>query len=635
MFKSRNLAASGIFIIYAISVLSLIIGAKESTAKSVNSSTINQLSATQTVSKKNTTSERLIKILKRKASKNSLTSTSELKTSETFGNKLKEYQPQFAEVYPPSKQVNTPQEEVILSDFSPVESIDFDNNENTASNGMSQINSVSQFTDVQPTDWAFQALQSLVERYGCIAGYPNSTYRGNRALTRYEFAAGLNACLDRVNELIASATSDVLSQDDLAALGRLQNEFSAELATLRGRVDALEASTAKVEANQFSTTTKLLGNLRFQTNTYFSGEGNPQTNAQYNLFLGLLTSFTGRDLLLTAIGSTNTEFPNLVATNNGRNVGSTREGTSDTAGSGNTGNDARIIGLEYHFPVGKKVMVDIIAGNRYRFSPVLLPKFVPYYSIGGGPTSTFAEAPPLYLVGAGSGIGLNYEFLDSTVLTLTYLATFANNPGQGAGLFNGDYVASAQINYNPSPSFFLSAAYQHGYFAPGNFGFFNGQTFRGNGFVGSALANRFDDAGIFFDEASAVKTNAYKVGGYVAITPKVLIGGWANLIKARLLGKGDADIWTYSLQAAFPDLFKKGNQGGLVVGMEPTLTSLDTNLETPSFKNDTSLHVEAYYKHQLNDNLSITPSVIWITAPNQDADNEDIVIGGLRTTFSF
>jgi len=499
----------------------------------------------------------------------------------------------------------------------------------------SQVTSVSQFSDVQPTDWAFQALQSLVERYGCIAGYPNGTYRGNRAMTRYEFAAGLNACLNRINELIDLATRDLLTREDLITLQRLQSEFGPELATLRGRVDALEASTAQLEANQFSTTTKLLGNLRFQTNTYFSGEGNPQTNVQYNLFLGLLTSFTGRDLLLTAIGSTNTEFPNLVTTNNGRNVGSTREGTSDTAGSGSTGNDARIIGLEYHFPIGKKVMVDIIAGNRYRFSPVLLPKLVPYYSIGGGPVSTFAEAPPLYLVGAGSGIGLNYEFLDSTVLTLTYLATFANNPGQGAGLFNGDYVASAQINYNPSPSFFLSAAYQHGYFAPGNFGFFNGQTFRGNGFVGSALANRFDDAGIFFDVASAVKTNAYKVGGYVAITPKILIGGWANLIKARLLGKGDADIWTYSLQAAFPDLFKKGNQGGLVVGMEPTLTSLDTDLETPSFKNDTSLHVEAYYKHQLNDNLSITPSVIWITAPNQDADNEDIVIGGLRTTFNF
>jgi len=78
-------------------------------------------------------------------------------------------------------------------------------------------------------------LQSLVERYGCIAGYPDSTYRGNRALTRYEFAAGLNACLDRVNELIAAATSEVVTREDLATLQRLQEEFAAELATLRGR----------------------------------------------------------------------------------------------------------------------------------------------------------------------------------------------------------------------------------------------------------------------------------------------------------------------------------------------------------------------------------------------------------------
>lgn len=74
-------------------------------------------------------------------------------------------------------------------------------------NAIAQVTSVSQLSDVQPTDWAFQALQSLVERYGCIAGYPNGTFRGNRALTRYEFAAGLNACLDRVNELIATVTS--------------------------------------------------------------------------------------------------------------------------------------------------------------------------------------------------------------------------------------------------------------------------------------------------------------------------------------------------------------------------------------------------------------------------------------------
>ena len=56
---------------------------------------------------------------------------------------------------------------------------------NSQEQAVSQVTSVSQLSDVQPGDWAFQALQSLVERYGCIAGYPNGTFRGNRALSRY------------------------------------------------------------------------------------------------------------------------------------------------------------------------------------------------------------------------------------------------------------------------------------------------------------------------------------------------------------------------------------------------------------------------------------------------------------------
>ena len=118
---------------------------------------------------------------------------------------------------------------------------------NPSETGLSQVTSVSQLSDVRPTDWAFQALQSLVERYGCIAGYPDKTYRGNRAMTRYEFAAGLNACLDRVNELIAASTADLVKKEDLAILQKLQEEFAAELATLRGRVDALEARTTTLE----------------------------------------------------------------------------------------------------------------------------------------------------------------------------------------------------------------------------------------------------------------------------------------------------------------------------------------------------------------------------------------------------
>ncbi len=64
-----------------------------------------------------------------------------------------------------------------------------------------QVTSISQFSDVQPTDWAYQALSNLIERYGCVAGYPDGTYRGQKAMTRFEAAALLNACLDRVTEV--------------------------------------------------------------------------------------------------------------------------------------------------------------------------------------------------------------------------------------------------------------------------------------------------------------------------------------------------------------------------------------------------------------------------------------------------
>jgi hypothetical protein len=64
-----------------------------------------------------------------------------------------------------------------------------------------KVTSVTQFSDVYPTDWAYQALSNLVEQYGCVAGYPNGTFRGNRAMTRYEAAALLNACLDRITEV--------------------------------------------------------------------------------------------------------------------------------------------------------------------------------------------------------------------------------------------------------------------------------------------------------------------------------------------------------------------------------------------------------------------------------------------------
>src|SRR4028118_2204191 len=194
------------------------------------------------------------------------------------------------------------------------------------SGAMSQVTSVSQLSDVRPTDWAFQALQSLVERYGCIVGYPDGTYRGNRALTRYEFAAGVNACLDKITQLIGS-TGNLVARDDLAILQRLQEEFAAELATVRGRVDGLEARTAELEANQFSTTTKLAGEAIFAVSDSFVADGfdfdddqdDTVTNLGYRVRLNFNTSFTGRDLLRTRLQAVNVaRYDRAIGTNMAR-----------------------------------------------------------------------------------------------------------------------------------------------------------------------------------------------------------------------------------------------------------------------------------------------------------------------------
>ncbi|MEH1778417.1 MAG: iron uptake porin [Nostoc sp.] len=120
---------------------------------------------------------------------------------------------------------------------------------------LTQVNSTSESSDVKPTDWAFLALQSLVKNYGC-AGYPNAKFPGNQSITRDEFAHALNACRNRVNELLATtADSDVVKKEDLVNIKKLQQAFQVELAKLWGH-DAVAANTPSVPANQSSPTTK-------------------------------------------------------------------------------------------------------------------------------------------------------------------------------------------------------------------------------------------------------------------------------------------------------------------------------------------------------------------------------------------
>jgi hypothetical protein len=102
---------------------------------------------------------------------------------------------------------------------------------------MAQVTSASQLRDVQPTQWSYQAITNLVERYGCVAGYPNGTFRPGQPATRAELAALTNACLDRISEYQSAA--------DAALAAALRAEFAKEIAATNTRVTALEVAAAQ------------------------------------------------------------------------------------------------------------------------------------------------------------------------------------------------------------------------------------------------------------------------------------------------------------------------------------------------------------------------------------------------------
>ncbi|MEM7580120.1 MAG: iron uptake porin [Cyanobacteria bacterium P01_A01_bin.80] len=482
---------------------------------------------------------------------------------------------------------------------------------------LEQVTSVSQFSDVQPTDWAFQALQSLVERYGCIAGYPNSTYRGNRALTRYEFAAGLNACLDRVNELIATATADLVSKEDLATLQRLQEEFSAELATLRGRVDALEARTAELEANQFSTTTKLEGEVVMGIVDVFEGDTNDDnTTLGAKAEIELVTSFTGKDTLKTTLESNNIVSPNI----------NTPEGSLAFAGESGD-NDVELDTLWYGFPLTKSTNVMAIASAE-------VDDIVDTVNLldgdgAEGALSNFGTRNPIYGAIEGSGLGITQNFGKNLSLSLAYLAGSANDPSTDNGLFNGSYGALAQLTFAPSERFKVGLTYINSYNQ------FNGAGSNASNFN---TVSPLDNISTLAD--TPFSADSYGIQASLGISKNIVLGGWAGYTNARNLStsaafpdRGEAEIWNWAVTLGLPDLGKKGNLAGVIFGVEPRLTSssIDGLNEDP----DTSYHIEAFYQYQINDNIAITPGVIWLTAPDHNENNDDVVIGTLRTTFTF
>ncbi|MGB3207647.1 MAG: iron uptake porin [Crinalium sp.] len=522
-----------------------------------------------------------------------------------------------------------------------------------------QVTNVSQFRDVQPSDWAYEALSRVVQTYGCLQGYPDGTYRGNRALSRYEFAAGLNACLRQIEALIARSGTGTgtpstggVSPADLQALQRLTEEFRTELATIGTRVDNLEGRAAFLEQRQFSTTTKLAGEVILAATDTFDEYAN-ETVFGDRVRLDLRTSFTGRDTLHTRLAAGNLAAFNYINPGTGTSV-PTFEGKQTFNIAPDNTNSIKLDWLGYYFPFGgSKVYLTAQGGTHSDYAATNNPYFEDYDG-GNGALSTFAQRSPIYRIGGGAGgaitlgLGRGGGLLRPTGLTLGYLAENGNDSNAN-GFLRGNYAALGQLNLSVSDRIGLALTYVHGYheFLGGqsDYIFDMGRTSGQQGInrtplVGTGVANSPNTlfGNVPGGTSATFVTNSYGLSAAIRPSNNFSLSGFVGKTNATAIsGQADADIWYYGAGIALPNFGKQGNVLGIFAGVEPTLRGLTVNGNGRAISGgtDTGYHIEGFYKYQLTDNISFTPGVIYITNPGQNEANADSIIGTLRTTMTF
>ena len=506
-----------------------------------------------------------------------------------------------------------------------------------------QVTSISQFSDVKPTDWAYQALSNLVERYGCVAGYPNGTFKGGQAMTRYEAAALLNACLDRVTE-----TTDELK--------KLMQEFEKELAVLRGRVDGLEAKVGELQATQFSTTTKLSGQATFVVgaNT-FSGSaintgantvnrapneftGRPRTPVRlpnattfnYDVQLTFDTSFTGKGLLRTNLRAGN--FGNSVFGGEPHSLGlaELEVAFEEDCGTGvDCGDVVAIDKLFYQWPLGGGITATLGARVGQEDMLALWPNVYPADTILN--VMTVNGAPAAYSKNLGAGAGLWWQSNGFSIST-NYVAANGDsgNPslsvedgGGGLGNRNSGATGSVQLGYQQE-QWGLAAIWTYvqpeTQFVPGT-----------TPFTHSAIDHNLNAA-----------TNAWGLSAFwqplgSGWLPSLSLGWGINTTTystPQPLGSlSTSQSWMVGLQ--WTDVFKKGNDFGFAVAQPVFATALNDGV-TP---NDGNYVWEWWYKIQMTDNITVTPALIYLSRPFGQvtpAGESFSQFGGLvKTTFRF
>jgi Carbohydrate-selective porin, OprB family len=370
----------------------------------------------------------------------------------------------------------------------------------------------------------------------------------------------------------------------------------------------VEAPKAPVEApkattpapNQFSLNTKLQGSVIFGVTGTVAGDYSRNTALGQRTRLELKTDINGGTLTtrLQAVG--------LGLSNQNPTVGTAAVATPEGSLSwtdGTTTNSIGIDALKYEFALSPQTQV-VVAANAGA-SDDFTDTINPYFDGDGasGSISAFGNRPSIYYTVQGAGVGVRHKLSDLAELSVGYLARTASIPTAGNGLLGGGYGALAQLTFKTGENSKVGVTYT--------------RTLNSDPGTGSINANLLGNS------------NNFGLEGSFQLSPEFALGGWAGYTQNQATG-GDRQIWNWAATAAAPDLGGKGNLAGFLVGQEPRVASSANGTTDPK----SGLHIEGFYQMKVNDNLSITPGLIYLTAPNQ-APGNSAVIFALRSTFSF
>ncbi|HES58189.1 MAG TPA: hypothetical protein ENO21_02035, partial [Firmicutes bacterium] len=145
----------------------------------------------------------------------------------------------------------------------------------------------SAYDDVPRDHWAYNALDYLTER-GVLEGYPDGFFKGDRTLTRYEFAQAIARLLDSIGDGASDEQIRIMAEtlraefsDQLAELGRITtamnqaiNDMDARVGNLEGGVADNAARIAELEGKMagMHAGPKWKGSFRYRWENYDQGD---------------------------------------------------------------------------------------------------------------------------------------------------------------------------------------------------------------------------------------------------------------------------------------------------------------------------------------------------------------------------